>query len=222
MKIKVCGITDMDQLFQLEAMGVAFAGFIFYPPSPRYVFRRGLQAADVKKAKLKIYKIGVFVNATYEEIMKQIDAFGLDMIQLHGHETPYECSRLSGYIHVIKAFRFAENDHVQWMIKDYYSDTDMFLFDTGVPAPKEERENKTLYGGTGRKFDWSRLQGLAINKPFFLSGGIAPTDAGLVKAFMQDQVAKDLFVVDINSRFETQPGIKDLHQVQQFIAALQT
>lgn len=221
MKIKVCGMTDIGQLHQLGETGVTFGGLIFYPKSPRYVLKPGgLTGADVKKAKLKVYKVGVFVDATYDEVMRQVDDFGLDMVQLHGHETPYECSRISNYIHVIKAFRFMENDHVNWMIKDYYGDADMFLFDTGVPVSKEEREDKTLYGGTGRKFNWNRLKGLNIGKPFFLSGGIEPGDAPLVRSFMNEPVAKDLFVVDINSRFETSPGIKNMDQVQHFINEL--
>lgn len=222
MKIKVCGITDLDQLQQLDEMGVSFGGFIFYGPSPRYVLRRGLTGNDVKKAKVKMAKVGVFVDAPYDEIMRQIDAFGLDMVQLHGHETPYECSKISSYIDVIKAFRFAENDHVPWMIKDYYEPVDLFLFDTGVPVAKEERENKHLYGGTGRRFSPRRLHGLDVGKPFFLSGGIAPDDVTLVKDFMKESVAKDLFVVDINSRFELAPGIKNMLQIQQFIAELHT
>jgi phosphoribosylanthranilate isomerase len=89
-----------------------------------------------------------------------------------------------------------------------------------VPASKEERDNKALYGGTGRKFDWNRLKGLNVGKPFFLSGGIEPGDAGLVKEFMKDPVAKDLMVVDINSRFEVAPGIKNMQHVQNFITEL--
>lgn len=220
MKVKVCGMTVLSQLHQLDEMGVDFVGFIFYNKSPRYVLKNGLTGPDLKKAKLKAYKVGVFVNESYEEIMKQVDEFGLDMVQLHGHETPYECSKIADYVHVIKAFRFIENDHVQWMIKDYYNDSDMFLFDTGVAVPKENNENAMLYGGTGRKFNWNRLKGLNIGKPFFLSGGIEPNDAVLVKQFMKDPVAKDLFVIDINSRFETTPGLKDLDKVKQFINEL--
>jgi phosphoribosylanthranilate isomerase len=160
--------------------------------------------------------VGVFVDASYDEVMRQVDEFGLDMVQLHGRETPFECSKIADYIHVIKAFRFMENDHVEWMIKDYYSDADMFLFDTGIPVSKDERGNTMLYGGTGRKFNWNRLKGLSIRKPFFLSGGIEPGDAQLVKDFMQEPVAKDLFVVDINSRFELAPGIKDMEKIKQF------
>ena len=72
MKIKVCGMTDIDQMHQLAEIGVEFAGFIFYPKSPRYIFKNGLQGSDIKKAKLKVYKVGVFVDASYEEIMKQV------------------------------------------------------------------------------------------------------------------------------------------------------
>jgi phosphoribosylanthranilate isomerase len=220
MKVKVCGMTDIDQMHQLGELGVEFAGFIFYPKSPRYVFKHGLTGADVKKAKLKVYKVGVFVDASQEEIMKQVKDFGLDMVQLHGHETPYECSKISDYIHVIKAFRFVDNDHVSWTIKDYYQDADMFLFDTGVVQAKDEHKDKSIFGGTGRKFNWNRLKGLDIGKPFFLSGGIEPTDAGLVKEFIKEPVAKDLFVVDVNSRFESSPGVKDMEKVKQFITEI--
>lgn len=222
MKVKVCGITNLDQLYELPALGVDYAGFIFYPPSPRHVFKSGLTGAEVKKAKLKLYKVGVFVDASYEEVMNRIDEFGLDMVQLHGRETPYECQKIVANIDVIKAFRFSENDHVMWTIKDYYADSDMFLFDTGVPVAKEERGNKSLYGGTGRKFNWNRLKGLAIHKPFFLSGGIEPADAQTVKDFMNDSVAKDMIAVDINSRFEITPGIKDMEKVRHFIHELKS
>lgn len=222
MKVKVCGITNLDQLHELPEMGVDYAGFIFYPPSPRYVFKSGLAGIDVKKAKIKLYKVGVFVDASYEEVMKRIEEFGLDMVQLHGRETPYECQKIAAHIDLIKAFRFSENDHVMWTIKNYYEDSDIFLFDTGVPVLKEEGASKNLYGGTGRKFNWNRLKGLGIDKPFFLSGGIEPDDAATVKEFMKDSVAKDMMAVDINSRFEIKPGIKDMEKVKNFINELKS
>jgi phosphoribosylanthranilate isomerase len=220
MKIKVCGMTDIDQLHQLGEMGVEFAGFIFYPSSPRYVLKHGLTGEQLKKEKIKPYKVGVFVDASYDQIMNNVDEYGLDMVQLHGRETPYECSKLANYIHVIKAFRFMENDHVMWTIKDYYGDADMFLFDTGVTT--KDGNGEKLYGGTGRKFNWNRLKGLDIGKPFFLSGGIAPGDAGLIHEFQKDPVAKDLFVIDINSRFETSPGVKDMMMVKQFLSEIKS
>lgn len=220
MKVKVCGITQMDQLHALSEMGINYAGFIFYPPSPRFVVRAGLLGADVKKARVKLYKVGVFVDASYEEVMRRIDEYGLDMVQLHGRETPYECQKIVANIDVIKAFRFTADDPVAWMIKDFYADSDFFLFDTGVPVPKGGGKKEAVYGGTGRKFDWNCLRGVPVQKPFFLSGGIEPGDAATVKDFMTDSVAKDMVAVDINSRFETAPGIKDLKKVAQFISEL--
>ncbi len=216
MRVKVCGITSIDQMHQLGELGVQFAGMIFYHPSPRFVLKHGLKAQDVKKEKVKPYKIGVFVNAKYDEVMNTVDAFGLDIVQLHGDETPYHSEKIADYIQVIKAFRFADGDHVEWTIRDYYNCCDMFMFDTGIT----ERKDALQYGGTGRKFNWNRLKGLHVNKPFFLSGGIEPTDAENVKAFMKDKVAKDLFAVDINSRFESSPGVKDMQLVKNFIEEL--
>lgn len=222
MNVKVCGITQLEQLHTLSEMDVDYAGFIFYPASPRFVLKAGMTGAEVKKAAIKLYKVGVFVDATYDEVMRRVDEFGLDMVQLHGRETPYECRKLVANINVIKAFRFTENDPVTWMVKDYYGDSDYFLFDTGAPASKSEKEKKAVYGGTGRKFDWNLLSGLNIQKPFFLSGGIEPNDAKTIKAFMSDNVAKDMVAVDINSRFETAPGVKDLEKVRQFITELKS
>lgn len=212
-------MTAIEQLHELGELGVQFAGMIFYPKSPRYVLKHGLKAADVRKEKLKVFKVGVFVNAPYEEVMQTVYEYGLDMVQLHGDETPYQCDKLSSNIQVIKAFRFGDNDDVQWRIRDYY-ETDMFLFDTGVKSSSVDPAIKDIYGGTGRKFNWERLKGLNIAKPFFLSGGIEPTDAGSIQRFMQDQVAKDLFAVDINSRFEVMPGIKNMSLITQFIKEL--
>jgi phosphoribosylanthranilate isomerase len=217
MRYKVCGMTDIGQLNELSDLGVQFAGLIFYEPSPRYVLKHGLQGPDVKKAKLQAYKVGVFVNASYDEIMKQVDAYGLDMVQLHGHETPFLCDKVSSYIQVIRAFRFAEGDHVEWMVKDFYDCTDMFMLDTGITA-KTEAER---FNGRGRVFNWNRLRGLHINKPFFLSGGIEPTDVEVIKDFLKQPVAKDLFCIDLNSRFETSPGIKDMKKIKAFITALE-
>lgn len=213
MRIKVCGMTDLDQMHQLGELGVQFAGLIFYHKSPRFVLKHGLKGQDVKKEKLKVYKVGVFVNSTYDEVMNMVDTFGLDMVQLHGSETPYQCAKLSDYLQVIKAFRFADNDNVQWMVKDYYLDADMFMFDTGVT---EKLPNDEIV----RHFNWKRLSGLNIGKPFFLSGGIEPTDVPEIKKFLEDPVAKDLFAVDINSRFETLPGVKNMELVKRFMEEL--
>lgn len=196
-------------MHQLGEMGVQFAGMIFYHKSPRFVMRH-LTGFEVKKAKLKVFKIGVFVNSGYDEVMNHVDNFGLDMVQLHGDETPYFCERMSNYISVVKAFRVTENDNIEWKTKNFYNDTDMFLFDTEGAG----------YGGTGQKFNWDKLKGMDINKPFFIGGGVSPNDPSLLKEFAKDPVAKDLFAVDINSKFEISPGIKDMEKVKKFVTDL--
>ena len=208
-RIKVCGMTSLDQMHQLGDMGVQFAGMIFYHKSPRFVMRH-LKGHEVKKAKLKVFKIGVFVNASHDEVMNHVDNFGLDMVQLHGDETPYYCSKLSDYISVIKAFRITDDCDVEWKTRNYKEDTDMYMFDTDGAG----------YGGTGKKFNWSKLQGIDVNKPFFLSGGIEPGDCASIKEFIHQPVAKDLFAIDINSKFETSPGVKDMDKVRGFVKVL--
>ncbi|HEY4206798.1 MAG TPA: phosphoribosylanthranilate isomerase [Puia sp.] len=203
MRVKVCGMTDIEQVKQLDAMGVDFAGFIFYPKSPRYVVRH-LAGEQVKRAKLRLGKVGVFVNATYDDVMKQVDSYGLDMVQLHGDETPRFCEQLSNYITVIKVFRLGEDDPIDWLIRPYQESCDMFLFDTEGAG----------YGGTGKKFNWDRLKSADIDKLFFLSGGIEPGDAEKLKEFAGEPVAKKMFSIDINSKFETGAGIKDLKKIR--------
>ena len=107
MRVKVCGMTQLEQVKQLDEMGVDFAGFIFYPKSPRYVARH-LSGEKLKKEKLRLGKVGVFVNPIYEEVMKQVDEYGLDMVQFHGDETPRFCERVSNYISVVKVFRMSD------------------------------------------------------------------------------------------------------------------
>lgn len=206
MRIKVCGMTDLQQMHQLGELGVEFAGMIFYHKSPRFILRY-LSGEIVKRAKLKVYKVGVFVNASYDEIMNHVENFGLDMVQLHGDESPRFCEQVSSYIQTIKAFRIAEDDNIQWKIKDYYDSCDMYMFDTMGAG----------YGGTGKKFDWNMLKDVNISKPFFLSGGIEPTDAAAVKEFAKEPVAKDLFALDVNSRFEESQGVKDMKLVKKFV-----
>ena len=206
MRIKVCGMTQLDQVKKLDEMGIDFAGFIFYPKSPRYVVNH-LAGEQLKKAKLRLGKVGVFVHSTYEEVMKQVDEYGLDMVQLHGDETPRFCEQVANYVTVIKVFRLAENDPIEWIIRPYEDSCDMFLFDTlGVG-----------YGGTGKKFNWDILKTPTLDKLFFLSGGIEPEDAEKLKSFSREQVAKKLFSIDINSKFEIEPGIKDLGRIRQMM-----
>lgn len=205
MQIKVCGMKQFDQLTKLEELGVTFGGMIFYPKSPRFVLR-SMNSIEVKKYKGKINKVGVFVNASYDEIMNHVDNFGLHVVQLHGNETPKFCENLSGQLEVIKAFRIGPDDHIDFKIRHYEDACDMFLFDTAGET----------YGGTGRKFDWEKLHAATIEKPFFISGGIGVEDAEKVKEFAKGANGKWLFGVDVNSKFEISAGIKDMELVKQF------
>jgi phosphoribosylanthranilate isomerase len=210
-RIKVCGMTLPEQVNALDDMGVDFAGFIFYPKSPRYVGHK-ISPEKMKKIKGRIAKVGVFVNMPYEELMKTVETYRLDMVQLHGDETPRFCEQVANYVTVIKAFRVSENDPIDWMVRPYYEGSDMFMFDTLGAG----------YGGTGKKFDWQLLKERPVDKMFFLSGGIEPGDEEKLKAFAQEPAAKKLFAIDMNSKFEVSAGVKDIERVRKFITALRS
>ena len=207
--IKVCGVTMPSQLEALDEMGVDLAGFIFYPKSPRYMVNK-IPEDYLRRFRGKIAKVGVFVNMPYEELMKTVEDYRLDMVQLHGDEIPRYCEQVSNYITVVKAFRLSENDPIEWMVKPYDEACDMFMFDTLGAG----------YGGTGKKFDWNVLTNSIINKLFFLSGGIEPSDVEKLKDFAKEEIGKKIFAVDINSKFETSPGVKDLEKVRTFVRNL--
>jgi phosphoribosylanthranilate isomerase len=205
MRVKVCGMTLPEQVEQLEDIGATFAGFIFYPKSPRYVLRH-MSMLQIKAIK-SINKVGVFVNAPVEDVLSMVDECRLHMVQLHGDENAKYCEKIADYVSVVKAFRLSDNDSVEWMIKPFMDVCDMFMFDTMGAG----------YGGTGKKFDWTILKGQSIGKPFFLSGGIEPGDEEKLKDFTNDPVSKALFAIDINSKFETSAGVKNMAMVQKFI-----
>lgn len=201
MKLKVCGITQLDQLKQLDEIGIDYAGLIFYKRSVRYVLDK-LKAADVIKLPVTLKKVGVFVNASEEDIMTQVELYGLDLVQLHGDETPAFCKHISSFVTVIKAFRITHRNeqNIDWMVKPYDEFCDFYLFDTN---------RKGAYGGTGEKFDWNLLLDNKINKPFFLSGGIGLADMEKIKAFTHPF----FYAVDANSKVETEDGVKDIKAI---------
>jgi len=204
MRVKVCGITQVEQLSILPELGAAFAGLIFYPKSPRYVLRH-MTTSQIKK-EANTNKVGVFVNASIEEVLQMVDECRLHMVQLHGDETSRYCEKLADYISVIKAFRITETDNINWRIKEYSDVCDMYLFDTEGAG----------YGGTGKKFNWEQLKDVVVGKPYFLSGGIEPTDVNKIKEFLTKPESKALFAIDINSKFEFSPGIKDIELIKNF------
>ena len=208
MRVKVCGITQEEQLIKLPETGATFAGLIFYPKSPRYVLRQ-MTTSQIKK-ETNVNKVGVFVNASVEEVLQMVDECRLHMVQLHGDETPRYCEKIADYISVVKAFRISETDNIAWRIKDYMEVCDMFMFDTEGAG----------YGGTGKKFDWAKLHDVVVGKPYFLSGGIDPADVEKLKEFCTRPEAKALFAIDINSKFEVVPGVKDMEKIKNFIKQL--
>jgi phosphoribosylanthranilate isomerase len=209
MRIKVCGMTLPEQVNALDEMGVDFAGFIFYPKSPRYMVNK-ISPEKMKKIKGHIAKVGVFVNEPYDEMMRTVEEYRLDMVQLHGDETPFFCEKVANYVTVVKAFRLSDNDPIDWIVRPFHDSTDMFMFDTMGAG----------YGGTGKKFDWNVLKEASINKLFFLSGGIEPGDEESIKKFRQEPVAQKLFSIDINSKFEIAPGVKDMRKVKALVEKL--
>jgi phosphoribosylanthranilate isomerase len=129
----------------------------------------------------------------------------LDLVQLQGDETASFCNRISDHIKVIKAFRIADLEtNIDWLVKEYDEVCDYYLFDKGSAG---------LYGGTGEKFNWELLKKSNLKKPFFLSGGISSNDTDTLKKFEHPF----FYGVDVNSRFEKKPGIKDMNLIKKFV-----
>ncbi len=211
MRIKVCGMTLPEQVNALEELGVDFAGFIFYPKSPRFIGQK-ISPEKMRRTGGRIAKVGVFVNAGYDELMKTVDDYRLDLVQLHGDETPRFCEKIADYISVIKAFRLSEDDNIEWMVRPYQDVCDMYMFDTMGAG----------YGGTGKKFKWDVLKNTSLSKPFLLSGGIEPGDEPALKTFSGEPEAKNLFAIDVNSRFEISAGVKNMELISTFVKNLKT
>jgi phosphoribosylanthranilate isomerase len=202
--IKVCGITQVEQFKQLESLGVDYVGFIFYPQSKRYVGEAKFNNAELLRMKSKVSITAVFVNPTTEEINKAVALLpNITTIQLHGNEETMLCKYLQKKFTVIKAFSVDENFALKKETDYYKNCCDYFLFDTKVNE----------YGGSGLKFDWRIFRNQIIAKPFFLSGGINETDAKEIKKFSHPK----FYGIDLNSKFETEPGIKDIKKIEKFI-----
>jgi phosphoribosylanthranilate isomerase len=207
--IKVCGMTQIEQVQQLAALGVKYAGFIFYEKSPRYVVGK-INPKELREFNTRLNKVGVFVNETTDKILQTVHLYGLDYVQLHGDETPEFCKEISANIKVIKSFGIGENTNPIRILEKFNDCVDLFLFDV-----KTE-----IYGGAGKKFDWNILKSGTIEKPFFLSGGIAPEDISLIKKFSENNIHSTHFSIDLNSRFEEIPGIKNMEKLKNFIEEL--
>jgi phosphoribosylanthranilate isomerase len=204
-KIKVCGLRDPENIRQIAELKPDLTGLIFYPASPRYVGETPAKGL-LESFPPGIVKTGVFVDSDLYNIKAYVMRFGLKAVQLHGNESPEICKQLMATgVKVIKAFKISENPDFSAMMR-YVSHCNWFLFDT---ASKN-------HGGSGKSFDWNILDNYDIGHPFFLSGGIGPGDAAKILQLKHPA----LHGVDINSRFETEAGIKDVEKVKRFIRTI--
>lgn len=197
--IKVCGMREADNIHEVEALGVDWLGLIFWPKSSRYISERPDYLPQHAK------RVGVFVDEAVDTVKKKADAYALDLIQLHGSESPDYIRALKASCSIIKAFSIATADDLE-QTKDYEGLVDYFLFDTKGPS----------VGGNGVQFNWDVLKDYHGQTPFLLSGGIGPDDAERIQAFHHPQCIG----IDLNSRFELSPGLKDINKLKQFIQVL--
>ncbi len=193
--IKVCGMREAENIRAVEALGVDWIGMIFWERSKRFV------AQHPTYLPTKAQRVGVFVDADTEVIRRTADDYQLDFIQLHGHEGVEDIRKLRG-LHIIKAISIGCAEDLNAVHK-YEGEVDYFLFDTKC---------KTV-GGSGEHFDWMVLQAYRGKTPFLLSGGIGPDDRQRVADFHHEQCVG----IDLNSRFETAPGLKDIQKLKDFI-----
>ncbi len=239
--IKVCGMRDPENIKAVAALPISMMGFIFYPKSPRYVqmissmagiipdyseerLRSAVaQGKDEAPTALRLpgtlplpamqhrpARVGVFVDEMPQTIVTHVVNYELDFVQLHGNESPTMIDNLrrtlvpdiAPGIKIIKVFSVAQAEDLD-RCKDYEGMADLFLFDTKTP----------LLGGSGQQFDWSVPQAYNGQTPFLLSGGIGPDDAERVKAFHHPMCVG----IDLNSKFETEPGMKDVERLRIFI-----
>ena len=197
--MKVCGMRDPLNLEQLCALDPDYVGFIFYPPSRRFVGEQPDPSLFRIPGKA-IKKVGVFVDEDLREVRKIVELYGLDAVQLHGKESVDYCGQLSmAGLEVIKVLDPHTGDAE---IRQYSGPVDYILFDSAG----------TGSGGTGRKFNWELLRELPARLPFFISGGIGSGDAGPLRSLGLGGLAG----VDLNSRFELSPGIKDIKLLKEF------
>nr|WP_297003121.1 phosphoribosylanthranilate isomerase [Prevotella sp.] len=219
MIIKVCGMRDADNIRDISALGVDMIGLIFYPPSPRYVqqFSSGAgiipdYAPDMGKTPLRV---GVFVDDMPQNIVTRVYNYKLDYIQLHGNEPRETLENLRATIDpdikpkikIIKAISVSSAEDIK-KYKEYVGAADLFLFDTKC---------KTV-GGSGEQFDWQVLQAYDGDVPFLLSGGIGPDDAERIKNFHHPKCIG----IDLNSKFEIEPALKDVEKLKQFLVKVKS
>lgn len=222
MKLKVCGLTKMDQIQELISLNTDFLGFIFYDRSPRFVLNQ-LSLEEISEINHQ-GKVGVFVNETVEKIVEISEKAKLNFIQLHGDEDEDFIKRLrhslSKKVEIIKVIRVGnkKKEEFKKTINQQPTTINYLLFDTDSKA----------FGGTGKSFDWQILNEIEIPKPYFLSGGISLENIKNLQNFVKVNMRENKtltklntpFALDINSKFEIEPGIKNLEKIKTFKSLL--
>ncbi len=189
MKLKICGMKYPENILEVSQLHPDYLGLIFYEKSSRFF------DGEIPEIPKSIKKVGVFVNSSLDEIISKIKKYNLDVIQLHGNETPEFCQKLKNKnIEIIKVF--SVDDHFDFdILEQYESVCDYFLFDT----------KGKLHGGNGVTFNWQILEKYKSEKPLFLSGGIGIEEIEKIK-----KLNLPIYAIDVNSKFEIEPGLKDI------------
>ena len=205
--VKICGLSDPANVSKAIEAGARYVGFVFYPPSPRAISTDTARELSLS-IPTGVSSVGLFVDPSDEQLEQTLGIVPLDMIQLHGHESPQRVSEIKARFSmpIIKAFNIREESDLA-PVPEYEDIVDWLLFDS-------KPETASLPGGTGEKFDWSLLKGKTFTKPWMLSGGLTAENVSDGLA----QLSPD--AVDISSGVETAPGIKDNAKIKAFIEAV--
>ena len=204
-KIKICGMKYPDNIKQVAALQPDYLGFIFYNKSKRNF------DGVIPKISERIKKTGVFVDESLDFILEKVRKYKLQAVQLHGNESPELCLELRSIekIEIIKVFSIGEKFEFKFL-KPYEMVCDYFLFDT---KGKEK-------GGNGLAFNWELLKNYSSNKPYFLSGGIGLKELDDIQEFFKTEASKYCFALDLNSKFEVEPALKNIEKLKSFIKNL--
>lgn len=206
LKIKVCGMKQAANIAAVAELQPDYLGFIFYQKSPRFIPE--VSAELIKYVPSTIKTTGVFVNEDVQIVKQHIIKYNLKAIQLHGNEGFIYCKELKlAGVEVIKAFGVDENFDFE-KLSVYLNVVEYFLFDTQTPA----------HGGSGKVFDWGLLQNYKFEKPYFLSGGIDLLHTSAIKQIIDPR----LYALDVNSKFELEPGLKDIEKLKEFFKEMNT
>ena len=200
MIVKICGIKDEDNLEELSELKFEMIGLNFYPPSKRFLSYDRTDFIDGIPSHIR--KVGVVVNENIDKVYSLVTDFELDDIQLHGSESISYCEEVAEFCNIIKAFGIEEGMDIDELVEGYEM-CSYLLFDT----------KSKNHGGTGRKFDWNTLDSYTGLTPFLLSGGIGPADYEQILELEHSS----LVGVDINSKFEIEPGIKNIDLIAEFL-----